>query len=111
MVALKYAVMMNGVTELIMMKSDVLDDFDTIRVATSYKQDGKEIDWFPYDGAENVEPVYQDFKGWKTSLCDIRSYEALPQAFKEYVAFIEKACGVPVRIISVGPDREAVICR
>ena len=111
MVALKYAVMMNGVSELIMMKSDVLDDFDTIRVAVSYKQDGKEIDWFPYDGAENVEPVYQDFQGWKTSLCDIRSYEALPQAFKEYVAFIEKECGVPVRIISVGPDREAVIMR
>ncbi len=111
MVALKYAVMMNGVTELIMMKSDVLDDFDTIRVAISYKQNGREIDWFPYDGAENVEPVYQDFKGWKTSLCDIRTYEALPQAFKEYVAFIEQECGVPVRVISVGPDREAVIMR
>ena len=109
LVALKYAVMMNGVTELIMMKSDVLDDFDTIRVATSYKENGKEIDWFPYDGAENVEPVYQDFKGWKTSLCDIRDYASLPQAFKDYVAFIEKECGVPVRIISVGPDREAVI--
>ncbi|MCR4566285.1 MAG: adenylosuccinate synthase [Bacteroidales bacterium] len=109
LVALKYAVMMNGVTELIMMKSDVLDDFDTIRIATAYKQDGKEIDWFPYDGAENIEPVYTDFKGWKTSLCEIRSYDALPQAFKDYVAFIEKECGVPVRIISVGPDREAVI--
>ncbi len=111
MVALKYAVMMNGVTDLIMMKSDILNDLDTIKVAVGYKQDGKVIDWFPYDGAENIEPVYQEFKGWKSDICGIRDYESLPQEFKDYVAFIEKETGVNVRIISVGPDREATIVR
>ena len=111
MVALKYAVMMNGVTDLIMMKSDILNDLDTIKVAVGYKQDGKVIDWFPYDGAENIEPVYKEFKGWKSDICGIRDYESLPQEFKDYVAFIEKETGVNVRIISVGPDREATIVR
>lgn len=111
MVALKYAVMMNGVTDLIMMKSDILNDLDTIKVAVGYKKDGEVIDWFPYDGAENIEPVYQEFKGWKSDICGIRDYESLPQEFKDYVAFIEKETGVNVRIISVGPDREATIVR
>ena len=111
MVALKYAVMMNGVTDLIMMKSDILNDLDTIKVAVGYKKDGEVIDWFPYDGAENIEPVYKEFKGWKSDICGIRDYESLPQEFKDYVAFIEKETGVNVRIISVGPDREATIVR
>ena len=109
MVALKYAVMMSGVTDLIMMKSDVMDDFDTVKVATSYKINGKSTDEYPYDGGTNVEPVYTEFKGWKTDITGIRKYEALPAEMKDYVAFIEKETGCPVRIVSVGPDRNAII--
>ncbi len=111
MVALKYAVMMSGVTDLILMKSDVLDEFETIKVAVAYRKDGKLLESVPYDGGEEVEPVYREFAGWKTDLSGIRSFEALPQAFKEYVAFIEEQTGCPVRIISVGPERDAVIVR
>lgn len=111
MVALKYAVMMSGVTDLILMKSDVLDEFETVKVATAYRKDGKLLESVPYDGGEEVEPVYREFAGWKTDLSGIRSFEALPQDFKEYVAFIEEQTGCPVRIISVGPERDAVIVR
>ena len=108
--ALKYSVMMNGVTELIMMKSDVLDGFDTIKVAVGYRVDGKVRDDLPY-GTHDCVPVYREFPGWKTDLSDIRSYDALPDAFKAYVRFIETQTGCPVSIISVGPDRDAVILR
>ena len=111
MVALKYAVMMNGVTELIMMKSDVLNSFDTIKVATSYKRDGETITSYPYDGGVGVEPVYESFKGWKCDITGIRNYDDFPVEFKDYVSFIEKQTGVPVTIISVGPDRDAIIKR
>ena len=109
MVALKYAVMMSGVTDLIMMKSDVMDDFDTVKVATSYKIGGEATTEYPYDGGTNAEPVYTEFKGWKTDITGIRKYEDLPAEMKEYVAFIEKETGCPVRIVSVGPDRDAII--
>ena len=111
MVALKYAVMMNGVTELIMMKSDVLNSFDTIKVATSYKRNGETITSYPYDGGVGVEPVYESFKGWKCDITEIRNYDDFPVEFKDYVSFIEKQTGVPVTIISVGPDRDAIIKR
>ena len=111
MVALKYAVMMNGVTELIMMKSDVLNSFDTIKVATSYKRDGQTITSYPYDGGVGVEPVYESFKGWKCDITGVRNYEDFPVEFKDYVKFIEVQTGVPVTIISVGPDRDAIIKR
>ena len=111
MVALKYAVMMNGVTELIMMKSDVLNSFDTIKVATSYKRDGQTLTTYPYDGGVGVEPVYESFKGWKCDITGIRRYEDFPAEFKDYVQFIEEQTGVPVTIISVGPDRDAIIKR
>ena len=111
MVALKYAVMMNGVTELIMMKSDVLNSFDTIKVATSYKRGGETLYNYPYDGGVDVEPVYETIKGWKCDICGIRDYDQLPIEFKDYVAFIEKHTGCPVTIISVGPDRDAIIRR
>ena len=111
MVALKYAVMMNGVTDLIMMKSDVLDNFDTIQVAVAYKRGGEVLEHFPYDGGNDVEPVYRSFPGWKTSLGELRSYEQFPQAFKDYIAFIEAETGCPVKIVSVGPDRDATIVR
>lgn len=118
LVALRYAVMINGATDLIMMKSDVLDGFDTIKVATSYRlPDGTETRDFPYsigdnaEGAGSMTPVYQEFKGWKTCLADIREYEDLPEVFKDYVAFIESEVGVPVSIVSVGPDRTETIFR
>lgn len=117
MVALRYAVMINGVTDLIMMKSDVLDEFPTIKVATAYRlPDGTVTSDFPFslgsqaEGSGDVDPVYTEFPGWMTPLKDIRKADDLPDAFKNYVRFIEEATGVPVTIISVGPDREETIC-
>ncbi len=111
LVALKYAVMISGVTDLIMMKSDCLDTFGTIKVCTSYKVDGKETDQVPFDTYAEVEPVYTEFKGWNTDLTGIRSEEELPLAFKDYIKFMETYLGVPITIISLGPDREATIMR
>lgn len=112
LVALKYAVMINGVTSLIMMKSDVMNDFETIKICTSYKINGVETDQFPFEiCGEAVEPVYQSFKGWNCNINDVRKYEDFPVEFTDYVAFIERECGVPIRIISVGPDREETIIR
>ncbi len=111
LVALKYAVMMNGVTALIMMKSDVMNDFDTIKVATAYKQGDRTVDYFPYESDEEITPIYQEFEGWNCDICNVRRYEDFPEQFKRYVDFIEKETGVPVKIISVGPDREETIIR
>lgn len=111
LVALKYAVMMNGVTDLIMMKSDVLDSFDTVKVATSYLVDGRSVNTYPYDGGVGATPVYTEFRGWKQDLTGIRDYESLPSAFKEYVAFIERETGCRISLISVSPDREDIIKR
>jgi len=111
MVALKYAVMMNGVTDLIMMKSDVMDSFDTIKVAIAYEQDGHTIEHFPYDGGASVKPIYREFPGWKSPLSGLRRYEDFPQAFQEYIRFIEEETGCPIRIVSVGPDRDATVVR
>ena len=111
MVALKYSVMMNGVTGLIMMKADVMNDFDTIRVATAYKVDGVETSEFPFETGGKIEPVYKDCKGWKCNINNIRRYEDFPAELKTYVEYIERETGVPVVIISVGPDREETIVR
>ncbi len=111
LVALKYTVMLDGVTDLIMMKADCLDGFDTIRVCTAYKVDGQVTDQVPFDIAAPIEPVYTDFPGWKTDLSGIRAEKDLPKAFTDYVKFMEDYLGVPVRIISLGPDREATIER
>jgi len=110
LVALKYAVMISGVTSLIMMKADVMDDFDTIKIATSYKVDGKECLGVPYDVYAKVEPVYTEFKGWKMNLMEA-SRKALPVEFENYIAFIEKYIGIPVKVISLGPDRDQTIFR
>ncbi len=109
--ALKYAVMVNGVTELIMMKADVLDTFDTIKVATSYMVNGKETQQLPYDVYAEVTPVYTEFKGWKKDLTTVKSEEELPVEFKEYIKFIEDTLNVPIKIISLGPDRDQTIVR
>ena len=111
LVALKYAVMVDGVTQLIMMKSDVMNDFDTIKVATAYRVNGEIVEHFPYEVDDAIEPVYTEFKGWKCDICKVRRYEDFPVEFKQYVEFIERETGVPVKIISVGPDRDETIVR
>lgn len=111
LVALKYTVMIDGVTDLIMMKSDCLDDFETIKVCTSYKVDGAETDQVPFDIAAKIDPVYTEFPGWKKDLTEIRKESELPQEFKNYIKFMESYLGVPISIISLGPDREATIER
>ena len=111
MVALKYAVMINGVTHLIMMKADVLNSFETIKVAVKYKVNGVETDQFPYECCENIEPIYKEFKGWNCDINSLRDYNSFPKELKEYIEFIEQETGVPVKIISVGPDREETIIR
>ncbi len=111
LVALKYTVMLNGVTDLIMMKSDCLDSFETIKVCTSYIIDGKETKQFPFDTEAEITPVYTEFKGWNQDLTGIRKESELPQTFKEYIKFMEDYLKVPIKIISLGPDREATIER
>lgn len=111
LVALKYAVMLDGVTDLIMMKADILNTFDTIKIAVAYKINGEIVDHFPFEVDDNVEPVYKEFKGWKKDICAVRDYNEFPQEFKDYVAFIEKETGCPISIISVGPDRDETLVR
>ncbi len=111
LVALRYAVMINGVTNLIMMKSDVLDSFDTIKACVAYKVGGKETRDFPFDIGGNVEPVYKEFPGWKTDLTHLKHERELPVEFMAYIQFIERELRVPVKVISVGPDREQTIMR
>ena len=111
LVALRYAIMINGVTQLILMKSDVLDAFDTIKACVAYKVNGKETREFPFNIEEGVEPVYQELPGWKTDMTGITSEDQLPKAFVDYIHFLEEQLETPVRIISVGPDREQTIIR
>ncbi|MBQ7440133.1 MAG: adenylosuccinate synthase [Prevotella sp.] len=111
LVALHYAIMINGVTQLILMKSDVLDAFDTIKACVAYKVNGKETREFPFNIEEGVEPVYQELPGWKTDMTSITSEDQLPKAFVDYIHFLEAQLETPVRIISVGPDREQTIIR
>ena len=111
LVALRYTIMLNGVTQLIMMKSDVLDSFETIKACTAYKIDGVEISEFPFSIESGVEPVYVELPGWKQDLTVCRHEDELPEAFRNYVAFLERELKTPVKIISVGPDREATIIR
>ncbi len=112
LVALKYSIMINGVTQLIMMKSDVMNDFEKIKVAVAYQMGGRQVEEFPFSvEGEEIHPVYREFEGWKSDIRDIRRYEEFPEAFRRYVEFIEEETGVPVKIISVGPDREETIVR
>ncbi len=111
-VALKYAVQVNGVTQLMMMKGDVLSGFDTLKVCTSYNYNGNEISHFPYNiEPENVTPIYSKFKGWSEDLTAMTSADELPQNLLDYIAFIEKEVNVPIKIVSVGPDRKQTILR
>ncbi len=111
LVALKYAVMINGVSQLIMMKSDVLDGFETIKACVAYKINGQETEEFPFDINETVEPVYVELPGWKTDMTKMISEDEFPEEFNAYLSFLEEELGVPVKIVSVGPDREQTIIR
>ena len=111
LVALRYTIMLNGVTQLLMMKSDVLDTFPVIKACTAYRVNGVETPDFPFSIDENVEPVYEEFPGWQTDLTHCTKEAELPEAFINYVNFLERELQTPIRIISVGPDREATIWR
>ncbi len=110
LVALRYAVMINGANKLIMMKADVLDGFDTVKACVAYKIDGKETDRFPFDASiENIEPVYVELPGWKKPVADCRCPADFPKEFTDYMKFVEEKLGAKICIVSVGPDREQTI--
>lgn len=109
-VALRYAIMINGVTQLVMMKSDVLDGFETIRACVAYEKDGRQTTEMPFD-TTGWTAVYRDMPGWKEDLSAMTSETEFPQAFKEYIAFLEQALQTPITILSVGPDRAQTIVR
>ena len=111
LVALRYSIMINGVTQLIMMKSDVLDTFETIKACVAYEKDGQRIDHFPFDIEHGITPVYEELKGWQTDMTLFTSEEQFPQAFKDYIDFLEKQLQTPIKIISIGPDRSQTIVR
>lgn len=112
LVALRYAIMINGVTDLIMMKSDVLDGFDEIKACVAYKIDGEVIEDFPYSiESEKLEPVYVTLPGWKTDMTAMKSEEEFPAPFKRYINFLEAELDTPITIVSIGPDREQTIRR
>ncbi len=111
LVALRYAIMINGVTQLIMMKSDVLDTFETIKACVAYKIDGKETTEFPFEIGDNVTPVYKELPGWNMDMTKMQSEEEFPQEFIDYVDFLQEELGVTISIVSVGPDRDQTIKR
>jgi adenylosuccinate synthase len=112
LIALKYTVMINGVTELHMTKADVLSHLDTIPVCTAYRINGQLVDDFPYSvDSEGIEPIYTDLKGWKIDLTGMRKEAELPSELIQYVDFVERFIGIPVTVISVGPDRTQTIVR
>lgn len=112
LVALRYAIMINGVTKLIMMKSDVLDDFATIKACTAYRINGKVTEEMPYDlDAVDIEPVYEELPGWQTPMTALRSETEFPEEFRNYIKFLETKLEVPIAIVSIGPDRTQTIVR
>ena len=111
LVQLRYSIMINGVTKLIMMKSDVLDSFDTIKACVAYElPDGTQTNNFPYD-IEHVKPIYRELSGWKTDMTQFTSEEQFPHAFKDYIKFLETELETSIEIISIGPDRKQTIIR
>ena len=112
LVSLKYAVRINGITKLVMMKSDVLSGIENIKICIEYEMDGKKIDYFPYSIEKyNVKPIYKEFKGWFEDLTKIENENEFPVNFKKYISYIEKELNIPVSIISVGPKRKQTIFR
>ncbi len=111
LVALRYTIMLSGVTKLIMMKSDVLDTFDTIKACDAYKVNGEITRDFPYSIEAGVKPVYTELPGWKTDLTQLTAEDQFPKEFSDYIAYLEEKLGVPITIVSVGPDRDQTIVR
>jgi adenylosuccinate synthase len=111
LVALKYSVMLNGVTNLIMTKADILTGFDQIKICTSYKTGTEAHEYFPFEISPELKPIYKDFPGWKENITHIKNYEDLPEELKNYIRFIEEETEVPVSIVSVGPKRKETIFR
>jgi adenylosuccinate synthase len=112
LVALRYACQVNGVTQLMMMKADVLSGFKTLKVCTAYNYKGKEIKHLPYNiESKSVSPVYTDFKGWAEDLTSMDSAETLPESLINYIEFLEDELQIPIKIVSVGPDRKQTIFR
>jgi adenylosuccinate synthase len=109
LVALKYAVMLNGATQLIMMKADVLDQFESIKICVGYEIDGVVTEDFPFELNDQVKPVYVELPGWKTDLTKIKDQNEFPEELNNYINFIEDEMGIPVTIASVGPNREQTI--
>jgi len=111
LVALRYSIMINGVTQLIMMKSDVLDDFDAIKVCVAYNINDEEIEDFPFEIGDSVKPVCVELPGWKTDMTKMQSENEFPEEFNAYLSFIEESLGVKIKIVSVGADREQTVVR
>ncbi len=112
LVALKYAIAVNGATQLMMMKGDVLSGFKTIKVCTAYKTASGTQDYLPYDLTDpSIEPIYTELPGWEEDLMSITDEKAFPKSFKQYIDFLEKELGTPIKIVSVGPDRKQTIFR
>ena len=111
LVALRYTIMINGVNKLVMMKSDVLDSFETIKACVSYNINGEETEDFPFDISEGIEPNYIELPGWKTDMTAMRSENEFPEEFNNYISFLEDELNVPISIVSVGPDRAQTIIR
>ena len=109
LVALKYSVMLNGTTQLIMMKSDVLDQFESIKICVGYEINGETIEHFPFELDDSVKPVYVELPGWLTDLTNIKHQDEFPEEFNNYINFIEDEMGIPITIASVGPNREQTI--
>jgi adenylosuccinate synthase len=109
--ALKYSIMINGITKLFMTKADVMSGFNTIKICTSYKIDGKECVELPFNDDSGIEPIYTSFPGWNEDITGIREFNELPEALKNFIEFIETNTGVPITLVSVGPDRKETIFR
>jgi adenylosuccinate synthase len=109
--ALKYSIMINGVTQLIMTKADVLNNFDTIKVCTAYKINGKISETIPYELSDSIEPIYKEFNGWKTNTSSLKKENELPKELINYINYLEKEFEVPITIVSLGPDRNQTIYR
>ena len=112
LVALRYACQVNGVTQLMMMKADVLSGFKSLKVCTAYKYKGEVIHHFPYNAeAENITPIYTDFEGWAEDLTEMNNESTLPKSLNDYIDFLEKELLIPIKVVSVGPDRKQTIFR
>ena len=112
LVALKYCIHINGVTQLMMMKGDVLSGFDKIKVCTAYQTESGEIDYLPYDiASQYIKPVYEELPGWHKDLTGITDLNEFPENFNNFIAYLEEALKTPIKIVSVGPDRKQTIFR